>query len=64
MFSNGRVSLQVGMFLKNLHESNGVKFHLGSSLVNLKGEDGKVQGAVLKNGVEIAVSASSLTIVC
>uniref|UniRef100_H2Z8R6 Rieske domain-containing protein n=1 Tax=Ciona savignyi TaxID=51511 RepID=H2Z8R6_CIOSA len=44
---------EVGLFLQKLHESKGVKFFMNASMVELKGEEGAVSKAVLKDGSEL-----------
>ena len=41
---------EIGNWIKKKHEDNDVQFSLGSSVTELKGNDGKVKGVSLSNG--------------
>ena len=38
------------MFLQRMHENKGVEFYMNASMVELQGDQGAVQRAVLKDG--------------
>ncbi|XP_078492604.1 apoptosis-inducing factor 3-like [Ciona intestinalis] len=44
---------EVGLFLQKMHEAKGVKFYMNASMVELKGENGAVVKAILKDGSEL-----------
>ncbi|WP_027798582.1 FAD-dependent oxidoreductase [Paraburkholderia dilworthii] len=45
---------RVGAMFRALHESNGVKFHLGTKVASLEGEEGSVHEVMLEGGEHIA----------
>lgn len=47
------ISAKVGSGLQQLHESNGVTFHMGAAVGEITGSAGKVSGVTLKSGKTI-----------
>ena len=46
---------QVGTYLQQLHEKNGVRFYMNASVAELRGERDEVKKAILRDGSELKV---------